>query len=114
MRPIQGWKKAFTSFKLKNGESTNYGYGWTMGELTGTPFIGHGGGIKGFSAYTMRLPVENIYVAVLSNLENGPIPTGMIAAKAASIALGRPIADSDAAALPIIVLDAAVFDSLCR
>jgi CubicO group peptidase (beta-lactamase class C family) len=60
-------KKATTSFVLNNGEETNYGYGWSLGKIKGSPSISHGGGINGFLTASIYLPEEKVFVGVFSN-----------------------------------------------
>ena len=59
--------KAFMPFKLKDGESSGYGYGWFIADFSGHRSIEHGGGINGFSTYEMTLPEDRIFVAILTN-----------------------------------------------
>jgi CubicO group peptidase (beta-lactamase class C family) len=40
--------KAFTKYKLTDGKETDYGYGWFMSTVQGSPSIEHGGNVKGF------------------------------------------------------------------
>lgn len=80
--------KAHTSFKLNNGKPTGYGYGWSLGNVQGSPVIGHGGGINGFLTASLYLPEEKVFVALFSNCTcNGPDEA---AYKMAGIALGKP------------------------
>jgi CubicO group peptidase (beta-lactamase class C family) len=60
-------EKASTPFVLNNGEKTNYGYGWFLGEIKGSPVISHGGGINGYLTASFYLPEEKVFVAVFSN-----------------------------------------------
>jgi D-alanyl-D-alanine carboxypeptidase len=83
-------EKAWTSYILKSGEATKYGYGWAVSKLRGRRSIEHGGGIFGFSTYALRLPDEKIYVAVLANSDSPMSPPGYVAKKLAAIAVGDP------------------------
>jgi len=60
-------KQATTPFVLNDGEETNYGYGWALGDLEGSPSISHGGGINGYLTASIYLPEEKVFVAVFSN-----------------------------------------------
>jgi len=81
-------KKAHTSYVVNNGEQTDYGYGWSLGNIQGSPLVQHGGGINGFLSASNYLPQENIFVTVLSNcMCNAP---GDSATKMVAIALGKP------------------------
>jgi len=57
----------WTPVKLNNGRTFPYGYGWQLGEIRGYPFVGHGGGIDGFSTFILRLTREKLTVIVLIN-----------------------------------------------
>jgi CubicO group peptidase (beta-lactamase class C family) len=84
------WTMAFTPYTLADGKSTNYGYGWAIGTVKGSPMVGHGGGINGFSTYALRLPQEKVYVVVLGNADSGNVAPEMVAMKAAALAIGKP------------------------
>jgi CubicO group peptidase (beta-lactamase class C family) len=60
-------KKSFdemtTPFKLNNGNTYGYGYGWY---IRGTTFL-HGGGFFGYSGYIARYTAQKITVIVLTN-----------------------------------------------
>lgn len=60
-------EKAFEPYQLNNGEYTEYGYGWGVGTLYGSPKIEHGGGIPGFLTQCIYLPEEELFVVVFSN-----------------------------------------------
>ncbi len=80
--------KAHTAFKLNNGKPTGYGYGWSLGNVQGSPVIGHGGGINGFLTASLYLPDEKVFVALFSNCTcKGPDDA---AYKMAGIAIGKP------------------------
>ncbi|SHH43985.1 serine hydrolase [Massilia sp. CF038] len=84
------WARAFTSYKLADGKLTNYGYGWGIDSLRGTPMIAHGGGINGFSTFALRLPEKKVFVAVLANIDGGLASPDFVARKIAAIAAGNP------------------------
>jgi CubicO group peptidase (beta-lactamase class C family) len=100
------WQRAFTPATLPNGKSTNYSYGWETGKLQGLPMSAHGGNINGFSTYTMRVPSEKLFVAVLSNAEYGIVQPDVVATKAAAIAIGKPLPDFKPIALDAAALTA--------
>lgn len=85
------WQKAFTSYKTADGKPTNYGYGWSIRTVQGSPAVNHGGGIPGFSAQVIRVPHEKVFVAVLRNNDRDPVSSEVIASLAAAIAIGKPI-----------------------
>ncbi|HYE38373.1 MAG TPA: serine hydrolase [Ramlibacter sp.] len=100
------WQRVFTPYALASGASTNYGYGWETGKLQGTPMVAHGGNTNGFSTYTMRVPAEQLYVAVLSNAEYGLVQPDVVASKAAAIAMGKPLPEYRAIAMEPKALEA--------
>lgn len=66
-------KKAFTNYKLNNGEVFSYGYGWHLKDINGTPTREHGGSIFGFKTMGVYIPSKDIYVIGLSNCDcNSP------------------------------------------
>ena len=81
-------KQATTSYVLSNGKHTDYGYGWFVGNIQGSPNIQHGGGINGYLTASMFLPEERLFVAVFSNCTC--TDPGDAAVKMAAIALGKP------------------------
>ncbi len=83
-------EKAWTPYRLTNGESTGYGYGWAIDKLRGRTSIAHGGGIFGFSTFAIRLPEERVYVAVLANSDSPATDPGYVARKLAALAAGDP------------------------
>ena len=101
------WKQAFTSYTLTDGKPTGYGYGWDVGKLRGSPAIGHGGNINGFSTYAVRLPQEEVYVALLTNIgSGGRAQPPLVARKAAAVAIGNPFPEHQPIALDAASLDA--------
>jgi CubicO group peptidase (beta-lactamase class C family) len=80
--------KAHTSFKLNNGKPTGYGFGWSLGNIQGSPMIEHGGGIHGYLTASLWLPEENVFVAVFSNC-NAMSPQST-AIKLAAVAIEKP------------------------
>lgn len=66
-------EKAFTNYKLNNGESINYGYGWHLKTIDGIASREHGGSIFGFKSMGVYIPSEDIYVIGLNNCDcNSP------------------------------------------
>lgn len=66
-------QKAFSKYKLNNGEEFTYGYGWHIKDLKGTPSREHGGSIFGFKTMGVYIPNQDIYVIGLSNCDcNSP------------------------------------------
>lgn len=66
-------KKAFSPYKLNDGELTEYGYGWHIKEIDGVQTREHGGSIFGFKSMAVYIPEKDIYVIGLSNCDcNSP------------------------------------------
>lgn len=80
-------EKAFSPFKLTNGEESDYGYGWTLSKIYDKPAVEHGGGINGFLTESIYIPEEELFVAVFSNCNcQSPSPA---ANKMTALALGE-------------------------
>jgi D-alanyl-D-alanine carboxypeptidase len=75
-------RQMWTPAKLKNGQATWYGFGWEVGEENGHKFVGHTGGIPGFSAHISRYADDKLTVIVLANSSSAD--TGTIALGVAS------------------------------
>ena len=99
------WRRAFTPYTLADGKSTGYGYGWEVRRLQGAQVVGHGGGINGFSTYALRLPEEKVFVAVLSNAEDGVANPAVVANRAAALAIGKPFPEFKEIALDAATLE---------
>lgn len=99
------WKRAFSDYVLSNGQGAHYGYGWSLGQLEGSPMIAHGGGINGFSTFALRLPNEKVYVAVLTNSDSGIARPEVLASRLAASAMGKAIPEFSAIKLDGKALD---------
>lgn len=96
-------KRAWTPRTLNNGKSAHYGYGWSQSSYEGHTIIEHGGGINGFTTYTLRMPDDRVLVAILTNRDStGP---GAVAFKIAALAIGKPYHEPVAIKLPPSALD---------
>ncbi len=100
------WSQAFKPYTMSTGKPSTYGYGWETSKVRDARQIGHGGDIHGFSVYALRLPEQNVYVALLSNTDAGLVRPSVVAKKAAAIAIGNPYPE-----LRPIALDAATLAS---
>lgn len=100
------WQRAFSAYVLKDGKPTTYGYGWGLSQVQGEAAIGHSGGINGFTSYALRLPEQKLYVAVLTNSDAGPANPGVVARKAAAVAIGKPYREFREAKIDGAALDA--------
>jgi CubicO group peptidase (beta-lactamase class C family) len=57
----------WTPAVLPDGESTGYGFGWSVGDVGGHPYVAHGGQVAGFVANFFRLPDDDLAVIVFAN-----------------------------------------------
>jgi D-alanyl-D-alanine carboxypeptidase len=97
-------EKIWTPYKLADGTTNGYGYGWQVGTLRGHRTMEHGGGIFGFSTYVLRAPDDRVYVAVLCNTDNPAAPPSYLARRLGAIAVGSPFSDQKAVAVDPKVL----------
>ncbi|MCW3463455.1 serine hydrolase domain-containing protein [Chitinophaga nivalis] len=84
-------KKAFSTYRLNNGDAFTYGYGWHIKTINGIPSREHGGSIFGFKTMGIYIPGEDIYVVGFSNCDcHSPTKTtGDITALALEVLSGR-------------------------
>ncbi len=89
--------KAITPHRLANGQSTAYGYGWSLGSYEGHRTVEHGGGIHGFATYVLSMPDDGVYAAILTNGSAGPnVSPQRLAIQMAAMAVGQPIEEPKA------------------
>jgi CubicO group peptidase (beta-lactamase class C family) len=69
------WQEMWTPVRLNDGRTRPYGYGFQTGDVRGHPFVGHGGGIHGFTSFILRLVRDKLTVIVLIN--TGADPQGI-------------------------------------
>ena len=66
---------AFSPTKLNDGNTTDYGYGWAIGNHRGLRTINHSGGLDGFLSYLARYPAQKTTIVVFTNVfPNGDLP----------------------------------------
>ena len=97
-------ERVWTPYKLADGTTNGYGYGWQMATLRGHRTMEHGGGIFGFSTYVLRLPDDRAYVAVLCNTDAPAAPPAYLAKRLAAIAIGSPFSEQTVAPVDAKVL----------
>jgi len=83
-------EKARTEYKLPNGKGTNYGYGWFIGNIQGSPIVEHGGNMGGFMSHAIYLPQEDVYVVVLYNFRTPAHLPEFLAGDLAALAIRKP------------------------
>lgn len=81
-------KKSISPTKIKTGNSIAYGYGLSTGNIQGSPFYGHTGGINGFLSVSLYLPIEEIFVVLLTNCDCNSASD--LDAELAALALEKP------------------------
>jgi CubicO group peptidase (beta-lactamase class C family) len=98
-------ERMFTSFRLKDGSETHYGYGWDLGSYEGHRVQEHAGGTFGFLSYMVRMPQDHLFVAILTNRSFATPPIQATTHRIAAIALGVPVAEPPAVPLSPADLD---------
>jgi CubicO group peptidase (beta-lactamase class C family) len=86
-------EKWWKPFRLVNGESVHYGYGWVISDYQGHPVVSHGGGINGFTCHLLKMPEDGVLVAVLTNRNDEKSNSGLVARKLAAAAIGKPVVE---------------------
>jgi D-alanyl-D-alanine carboxypeptidase len=84
------WDRAFTPYKLADGDDTHYGYGWSIDAYDGHSIVRHNGGIFGYVSEVARLPDDHVYVAMLTNSDGHDFDTGFLTTELAAVAIGDP------------------------
>jgi hypothetical protein len=82
-------EKAQTEYKFSNGKGTNYGYGWFIGNIQGSPLVEHGGNMGGFMSHAIYLPQEDVFVAVFYNFRDRRLPE-FLAGDLATLTIKKP------------------------
>ena len=97
--------RMFTPYKLTDGEVADYGYGWVISRFQGRTIASHGGGMPGFTNFVLRMPQDQVYVAILSNDRTAEVQPEYVANRIAAIAIGKPIPESRVIKLEPKILD---------
>ena len=78
---------------LSNGQTANYGLGWSNNTFHGLQIIEHAGTINGFSSDGIRIPSKQLYMVILSNKQVWTVPIlSSIALRNAGQTLTKPSA----------------------
>lgn len=64
-------ERALKPYKLRDGTSSAYGFGWFIDRKDGRKCIHHEGQVSGFIAMERHYPDENIYAVILTNVKSG-------------------------------------------
>jgi D-alanyl-D-alanine carboxypeptidase len=99
------WERLFTPYRLASGEVSAYAFGWVISQFEGRTIASHTGGIPGFTTYVLHMPVDRVYVAILSNDRTAEVQPEYVARRLAAIAIGKPILEAK-----IIKLDARLLE----
>jgi CubicO group peptidase (beta-lactamase class C family) len=91
-------RKAISNYTLNDGKSINYGYGWALSKVQGSPTYEHGGGIFGYLTKALYLAEEKVYVTTLSNRDDKS--PDKINAQIAAITIGKPYPAAEKIMLP--------------
>ena len=83
----KSYKELTTEVKLKDGASTHYALGLSLGEMMGTPMLSHSGEVSGFLASNTVFPKKGDAVIVLSN-EDGIGLIGAMSREISALLLG--------------------------
>jgi D-alanyl-D-alanine carboxypeptidase len=95
----------FTSYKIKSGRRTQYGYGMGVSDFEGYRLLEHSGGIFGFSTDMGRIPEKGLMVAILTNSDSPETPPGTLVRRILAKAVGKPEEDRKTVQLDAATLD---------
>jgi D-alanyl-D-alanine carboxypeptidase len=98
--PPETLRRAHIPYKLQDGSSTNYGYGWGIHQYEGFEIQEHGGGIHGFACHALRVPAARVFAAVLTNSGNPVKSPSDLTFLAATRALGIPFPEPQVVEVP--------------
>jgi D-alanyl-D-alanine carboxypeptidase len=93
-------ERAWMPYKLADGTTTGYGYGWGIRTYEGHRMIEHGGGIPGFTSDGILFPEDRVCVIMLTNSGVPGRTPGPFAFKAAALALAKPYREPQAVPVP--------------
>jgi CubicO group peptidase (beta-lactamase class C family) len=91
-------EQIWTPVKLNNGNTKNYGFGWSLNEVGGQRIIEHGGSWQGFKSHIARYVGEKLTVVVFANLSQanaGRIAHGVAAVYNPDLTPPKSIEDKD-------------------
>jgi CubicO group peptidase (beta-lactamase class C family) len=81
-------REAYFTPRVSMGEGESYAFGWVIVATPEHTLAEHSGGVNGFDTFVIRDPATQLYVIVLSNVEN---PAAVdVAQGLAAIAYGEP------------------------
>lgn len=95
------YKQMIAPTRLLDGKEVPYAFGLSNEDLRGRRAIGHGGGIFGFSTYSIYVPADDVFVAVFANSDEPTTSPSTTSLRLAALAVGDPypsFAQADVAA----------------
>lgn len=87
-------KQATTAYKLADGTSSEYGFGWFVRNLDGAPTVEHSGSTDGYQTDVVYLPEQDVYVATLFNCYESDMDWQVLTNDLAKLAIGKNIAST--------------------
>ncbi|WP_342647552.1 serine hydrolase [Mucilaginibacter sp. CSA2-8R] len=84
-------KKAYTPYRLNDGTTSDYGYGWYIRNLDGEPTIEHSGSTDGYQTNEIYLPNQDIYIVTLFNGFEQDMDWIVLSNDIARLACGKPV-----------------------
>jgi CubicO group peptidase (beta-lactamase class C family) len=81
-------REAFFTPRVSRGDGSSYAFGWVIVATPEHTLAEHSGVVNGFVTFAIRDPVTQLYVVVLSNVEN--LAAQEVAQGLAAIAYGEP------------------------
>ena len=97
--------RMLTSYKLKSGIPTFYGYGIGVSSYAGERVISHGGDINGFTTNVTLVPGQKLFIALLSNNDASDPRPDALALRVVAKALGQPVEERKTVSLDERTLD---------
>lgn len=98
--------EAYTPYVLKNGRSTNYGFGWVNYPRRGIPELWHSGGTAGYIARFSRFVESDLAIIMLTNYQG--VKRDEVFGAVAETVLADKLAPIPTVALPAADLQAKV------
>jgi CubicO group peptidase (beta-lactamase class C family) len=97
--------RMFTSYKLKSGVPTQYGYGMGVHDFDGELMLSHGGDINGFTTNLSLVPGQRLFFVLLSNNDASDPRPDAVALRVVAKALGKPVEERKTVQLDTATLD---------
>ncbi len=95
--------------RLTDGETSDYGFGLTTGAVRGHRYVGHDGGVSGFSSFEILFPEDKLAIAILVNADNarfGDLVNPIVRRLLPPAGTPEPSASPSPSASPVVVASA--------